>query len=127
MTDRFRVESLAASHRRAEFGCGNEALDRYLHRQAGQDARRLVAAVFVLYDAEADLIAGYYTLNASSIAPTDLPAELARKLPRYEALPAVLLGRLAVDARYQGQGLGALLLFDALKRAPAPALEPEHT
>ena len=117
MADRFRVEPHGAGHRRAEFRSGSEPLDRYLHQQAWQDTRRKVAAVFVLHDAETVLIAGYYTLSATSVAPTDLPAALVRKLPRYAMLPAVLLGRLAVDARFQGQGLGAVLLFDALRRA----------
>lgn len=53
------------------------------------------------------------------MAPTDLPAALHRKLPRYDALPAVLLGRLAVDGRYRGRGFGKLLLIDGLRRAYA--------
>lgn len=71
----------------------------------------------MLADLAAHLVAGYYTLSATSLAPTDLPADLARRLPRYLDLPAVLLGRLAVDSRYRGQGFGKLLLFDGLQRA----------
>ena len=59
---------------------------------------------------------GYYTLAATSISLTDLPASLSKKLPRYPAIPATLMGRLAVDARHRGQRLGELLLLDAFSR-----------
>jgi GNAT superfamily N-acetyltransferase len=119
----FRIEPLSPSHNRAAFACGNEALDRYLHAQAGQDVLRKIAAVFVLNDTEANVVAGYYTLSATAIAPTDLPAEMTKKLPRYPALPAVLLGRLAVDMGYRSRRFGELLLLDALRRAEAHSAE----
>ena len=59
----------------------------------------------------------HYTLCATAILVQDLPPELVRKLPRYPLIPATLLGRLAVDSRYQGQGLGTFLLLDALRRS----------
>lgn len=62
-------------------------------------------------------IAGYYTLSATSILAADFPGSFLRRLPRYPSLPGILLGRLAVDSRYQGQGLGRRLLVDALRRA----------
>jgi GNAT superfamily N-acetyltransferase len=114
--DRYRFEPLG-EHNRAAFSCGTPELDRYFHEQAGQEMRRHVAAVWVLYDAADDLVAGYYTLSAASVEPTGLPSEVARKLPRYPSLPALLIGRLAVDERYRGQGLGGLLLMDALRRS----------
>jgi predicted GNAT family N-acyltransferase len=92
-------------------------LDRYLFEQAGQDLRRFLAAVFVLEDLENQRLAGYYTLAATSINLADLPSQLTRKLPKYPRLPATLLGRLAVDSRYTGLGLGTFLLFDALHRS----------
>jgi GNAT superfamily N-acetyltransferase len=70
--------------------------------------------VLVLNDAR---IAGYYTLSSTSVQITELPAQTARKLPRYPLVPATLLGRLAVDRRYQGKGYGRYLLADALYRA----------
>ena len=115
--EQYRFEPLDRHHDRAAFSCGVPALDHYLQRQARQDMQRHVAAVFVLEDGEAGQIAGYYTLSATAIGLTDLPDDLARRLPRYPDLPAVLLGRLAVDSRYQGQGLGEILLMDALARA----------
>lgn len=112
----YLIEPLADRHDRASFACGVAALDRYLQQQAGQDARRNLAAVFVLAEMATGRVAGYYTLSAFTIEPTSLPATLTKRLPRYAALPAVLLGRLAVDARDRGQGLGERLLVDALAR-----------
>jgi GNAT superfamily N-acetyltransferase len=117
--NRYRREPLADHHNRADFSSGVEQLDRYFRQQASQDVRRKLAAVFVLYDARADRVVGHYTLSATSIAPPSLPSEAVKRLPRYGALPAVLLGRLAVDVRYRGQGFGRLLLFDALRHALA--------
>ncbi len=107
---------LNAAHHRAAFSCGAPALDRYLTQQAGQDMRRGVARVFVLCENGLLDVLGYYTLSATSIEYGDLPAEIARRLPRYPTLPALLLGRLSVDGRRQGQGLGQLLLSSALRR-----------
>jgi GNAT superfamily N-acetyltransferase len=75
-----------------------------------------MAAPFVLVLRDAT-IAGYYTLSSTSVQITELPAQTARKLPRYPLVPATLLGRLAVDRRYQGKGYGRYLLADALYRA----------
>ena len=62
-------------------------------------------------------IAGYYTLASTSLRLTDLPASMGKKLPRYPTVPAIRMGRLAVDQAFQGQGLGGALLADALHRA----------
>jgi hypothetical protein len=94
----FRFELLARHHNRTAFSCGTDELDLYLRQHADQDARRYVAAVHVLYDPTTDLIAGFYTLNAASIASRAL-SPLIPGLPRYPTLPAILLGRLAVDTR----------------------------
>ncbi|MCW5695266.1 MAG: GNAT family N-acetyltransferase [Bauldia sp.] len=111
-----RTELLAAHHNRASFECGIEPLDRYLKVQAGQDARKNIAAPFVLALPGGEVI-GYYTLSSTSVTPGELPAEVIRRLPRYPQIPATLLGRLAVDRRYQGRGHGRFLLADALYRA----------
>lgn len=112
------VEPLGKQHDRAAFACGNEVLDRYLKEIASQDARRLVAAPFVLVAATTPkTILGYYTLSAFGIDLGSLPTEVARKLPAYPIVPATLLGRLAVDQRYRKQGIGEFLLMDALHRA----------
>lgn len=100
---------------RDTFSCGIPDLDIYLHRQAGQDARRRVAAPFVLLD-QTGAVAGYYTLSALGLRPGELPDDVAKKLPRYPALPATLLGRLAISRGHQGAQLGHILLVDALQR-----------
>ena len=114
--DDFITVPLASEHDRAAFSCGVEALDRYLKQQARQDARNRVAAPFVLLDRASGQIMGYYTLSAFAVELTELPSALRKRLPRYPQVPAVLLGRLAVDQRFAGQGWGKALLIDALRR-----------
>jgi len=109
------VEPLAPQHDRAAFSCGVPELDTYLWRQASQDQRRSLSAVFVL-TADGKTIAGFYSLSAHSILGEDLPAEIAAKLPPFP-LPVTLLGRMAVAEPMQGQGWGEFLLLDALRRA----------
>lgn len=111
-----KVEPLGADHDRSRFTCGVPALDRYFREQAGQDARRRVAAPFVAVDA-AHEVHGFYTLSAASIQLAEVPPELAKRLPRYPRLPATLLGRLATDVAARGVGLGQFMLVDALHRA----------
>ncbi len=77
----------------------------------------MVSVTYVLQGAKASDIAGYYSLAATSVLLSDLPADVANRLPRYPAVPATLLGRLAVASDYQGQRLGELLLMDALRRS----------
>lgn len=111
-----RVEPLRAGHDRSSFASGIEPLDRYFRSQASQDARKHIAAPFVLILPDGT-IAGYYTLSSTAVKLAELPAEAARRLPRYPLVPATLLGRLAVDKRLQGRGHGRFLLADALFRA----------
>jgi GNAT superfamily N-acetyltransferase len=110
-----RIEALDAYHDRAGFVCGNDALDQYFQRQVTQDARRRLASPFVMVMPDGS-IASYYTLSSTAIRLRDLPEELARRLPRYPLVPATLIGRLAIDRRYHGQGWGGFLLLDALHR-----------
>ena len=114
----YRVEALTEGHSREGFSCGIEALDRYLHHQARQDAEKRVAAPFVLVgeDREAQVL-GYYTLSASIVTVDQLPAATAKRLPRYPQLPVTLLGRLAIDQRVRGRGFGEFLLMDALAKS----------
>lgn len=112
----FLLASLDAAHERKTFNSGSEPLDRYLREQVTQDIRRRVAACFVAL-ADGKRIAGYYTLASASLLLTDLPASTGKKLPRYPTVPAVRMGRLAVDQAFNRQGLGGALLADALDRA----------
>ena len=100
-------------HNRAEFNSGSDPLDIYLKTRAGQEQRNNVAFPYVL--TKDDRILGYYTLSATSVLTNALPQGLSRKIG-YELAPAVLIGRLAVDQSQQGEGLGRILLVDALRR-----------
>lgn len=120
MTDKisttgYRVEPLSPGHDREAFCCGNPALDNYLHQQAGQDQKRKLAAVFVL-TSDGRTVDGFYTLSAQSILATELPPEVAKKLPRFP-IPVTLIGRIAVAQTLQGHGWGESLLLHALERA----------
>ena len=74
-----------------------------------------MARVFVAIDPPLG-IAGFYSLSTFTLSLTDLPEEIARKLPRYDVIPAALIGRLARDQRVRGRGIGELLLADAIRR-----------
>ncbi len=116
-TSGYIVERLDRTHERTAFVSGVEPLDLYLHRQASQDVRRRLTTVYVLVPLGSTTIAGYYTLSSTAISFVDLPDDITRKLPRYPHVSATLIGRLAVDHRYRGQGLGGRLLFDAFARS----------
>jgi GNAT superfamily N-acetyltransferase len=111
------IEPLDKKHDRVVFSCGDDALDAYLKKRASQEAKKKIAAPFVMADSKTLAVIGYYTLSATSILLADLPKETARRLPKYPLVPATLLGRLAIDSRYQGRGYGELLLIDVLRRA----------
>ena len=110
-------EGVGKSERQG-FSCGMPELDAYLHRQASQDvARGFATVVLARIVDEPAAISGYYAFSAASVPIVSLPAEAAGKMPRYQNVPAILLGRLAVARSMQNHRIGSLLLFDALKRA----------
>ncbi len=110
------IAPLNAAHDRAGFHCNVEALDQYIHKQAGQDIRRRISRIFVavLPDNPKEVM-GYYSLSTLSIELSQLPEKLARKLPK-QPVPAALIGRLAVSKNALGCGIGRMLLVDAIKR-----------
>lgn len=109
-----RIEPLA-DHDRSTFASGQPELDRWFRERAGQDQRRNLARVFVAIDPGLGVV-GFYSLSSFAIALSELNPDVQRKLPRYPMIPAALIGRLARDERTRGEGLGELLLVDALKR-----------
>jgi len=117
MAGQFVIEVLGPSHDRESFSCGVEAFDRYFRTQATQDVRRRAAACYVAVDVQQARVAGYYTLAAASIPLSEMPAALAKRLPRYPSVPVARLGRAAVDQGYRGCKLGAALLWDAVQRS----------
>lgn len=123
MEERYLFQALDERHlpHRGAFSCGIEALDTYLRERARKEIQQRLAAVWVLFDAQDDRIAAYYTLSAVAIRRSTLPPEFTHRMARYESYPATLIGRLAVDRTYQGRRLGALALLDALRRSLAAA------
>ena len=108
---------LDSKHKKSEFTCGNTYLDNYKQKQARQDIKRKLSACFVLSN-EDNEIRGFYTLSNAGIPRELIPENISKKLPRaYESLPVTLLGWLAINKKSKGQGLGKLLLIDALKRS----------
>lgn len=112
----YHIRPLDASIYTASFQCGSKPLDEYIRRYASQDVRKNVAKVFVaMPENNPQQLAGFFTLSAGSVCCSSLPETLARKLPRYP-VPVALIGRLAVDAKFQGNGLGSILLADACQK-----------
>jgi len=115
----FIIEPLdPAKHRREAFDCGVAALNDFLRTRARREMEADISASFVLVPKEKqEQIAGFYTLSSASILRTELPEALLKKLPRYNQMPATLLGRLARSLDFKGQGIGARLMMSALSRA----------
>jgi predicted GNAT family N-acyltransferase len=113
----FAVEELEAKrHDRTGFDCGVEPLNRYLKTQAGQHRVKGIATTFVLVDLERpSRILGYYSLSAASLAFERLTEADRKGLPAYP-VPAARIGRLATSVSAREQGLGELLLQNAIKR-----------
>ncbi|MCX6867616.1 MAG: GNAT family N-acetyltransferase [Verrucomicrobia bacterium] len=107
-------------HERAGFDCGVDPLNRYLRERAAQDSRRKIAGCWVLtQDEQPGNVLGFYTLSAEAVDLRELGAadpEAVKRLPRYPRVGAVLLGRLAVAKSQHRNGLGELLLYDAMHR-----------
>lgn len=117
MREPIRIEQLAKGHNREFFNCGEERLNNYIRKQASQDIKKHVSAVYVaVTETNPSHIIGFYTLSAAQIVFSDLPDDLARSLPRYPNVPAYRIGRLATDNAQQGKGIGETLLMDALFR-----------
>lgn len=108
-------EPLGQQHDRTRFACGEAELDDWFRRRAGQDQRRNIARVFVAVDPALGVV-GFYSLSFFKLEVGDLPEEIARKLPRYDGIPAALIGRLARDNRVRSKGVGELLVADAVRR-----------
>lgn len=110
----WHISALAAHHDRQAFDCGEPALNAFLQKLARQQAGRDFSRSYVAIDGDAPRIGGFYAISAGAIAFEHGPAHL--KLPRYP-IPVARIGRLAVDLRDQGTGVGAALLRHALRHA----------
>jgi GNAT superfamily N-acetyltransferase len=118
MAEKPEVAKLAPAHDPTSFDCGSSALNRYIQLHALQGQRSGISQTYVA--ASGSEIAGYYTLVVGHIAHDDAPERLAKGLPRHP-VPVIILARLAVDRRWQGRGLGAALVVDAMRRVLAAA------
>ena len=114
----YEIQPLRKAHDRQEFDCGVHDLNQYIQRFARQNQDKDVGRTFVAIDEDSLRVWGYYTVSAASVEFDEYP-ESAR-LPQYP-IPAILLGRLAVDKQTQGKGLGPDLLIHALKLARSHA------
>ncbi|HXG65015.1 MAG TPA: GNAT family N-acetyltransferase [Blastocatellia bacterium] len=110
------IEPLSSKHDRNSFDCGEPSLNTYLRQYARQNDERGLGRTYVAVEPGETRVEGYYTLSTGAVTFEQVP----EKLPRYP-IPVVHMGRLAVDLRAQGKGLGELLLIDALKRAAQAA------
>ncbi|MFA6013535.1 MAG: GNAT family N-acetyltransferase [Gallionellaceae bacterium] len=108
------IQLLGAAHRREGFDCGEAALNDFLLRHAGQQQRRGFGKTYIALAEDGVSVIGFVTVSAGQVATTSLASQA--KLPRYPA-PILRVGRLAVDVRYQGQGVGQDLLAFALRLA----------
>ena len=110
-----RIVLLTKGHNkkiRERFCCGVPPLDTYFQTRVTQDIRSSVTKCYVAL--KDDRIAGFYTLASMSLNLNELPPEYQRRLPRYPTVPAVLVGRLAVDRDFRGIGIGRILIADAV-------------
>jgi GNAT superfamily N-acetyltransferase len=108
-----RLERLRRGHARKDFHCGEKEVDDWLASKALQHQEKHLSVTKVLLD-EAGAIAGYYTLATGQVDFGDLPAEVAKRLPQ-RTLPVAVLAWLGVSGPRHGQGLGRLLLAQALR------------
>jgi len=112
----WREEPITRYHDRADFDCGDDALNQFLHRHARQNHEKGGAKTYLAVD-ESDnkRILGFYSLSPASVAYERVPEVIKRGLARYE-VPVFRLARLAVDRSAQGEGLGGQLLLAAGRR-----------
>jgi len=106
-------EPITRDHKVAGFSCGRESLDRYLIRDALKRDAAGDAKVVVLATTDLEVI-GYYTVSSASVSRKAATRNLRRNSP--ESVPMALIGRFAIDSRYQRQGLGMALMKDAILR-----------
>ena len=106
-----RIEKLQRSHKVDEFDCGREALNRFLARYAFQNQQAGASQTYIAL--ASDAVIGYYTLVVGQVEYAAASERLAKGLARHP-VPIMLLARLAVATSWQGKGLGAGLLKDAL-------------
>ncbi|HEY0121790.1 MAG TPA: GNAT family N-acetyltransferase [Rhizobium sp.] len=121
MSARFAIEPLSRAHKRTEFTSGDVRTDGYFPCDGLAGRKAEYATCFVARELKTSRVAGFCTLSSSNVPLNEVPEALAKKLPRYPTVPAVLIGWLGRHSDYAGIGRGEALLFDAVKTvATAP-------
>lgn len=110
-----KIESYNRNFNRKNFDCGKKSLNNYIQKNATKDVKNGSCTCFVILN-KTDQIIGYYTLSAESISKDSAPEEYQKKI-KYEYIPVILLGRLAIDRSEFGKGYGKVLLIDSLERS----------
>ena len=115
---KFRFEKLSREFARDDFDCGIESLNDFLKRYALQNLKKNVSVTIAAVSEEnRKKILGYYSVSMAQFSFEELPGDQSKGVPRYYPVPAMRIGKLAVDRSTQGMGLGGELLRDALMRA----------
>lgn len=114
-------EPISKKHDRTALDCGEEALNKFLRRYARQSHERGGAKTFLAIDDNKSIL-GFYSLSPASLSYPHTPEIVRRGLPCHD-VPGFRLGRLGVDHRYQGQGIGGQLLLSAGRRCLLAAAE----
>ncbi len=110
------IEPLNKSHNREQFDCGVDVLNQFIRQTARQHIQKGISRTFVLVDLDRpQSIIGFFTLTICEIRIEKLPESIAKKYP--SQVPGVKLARLAVDLQSQRQGIGEILMVEAMQRA----------
>ncbi|NEN76128.1 GNAT family N-acetyltransferase [Pelistega sp. NLN82] len=105
---------LSSSINRKDFLSRSKELNEYFKQFASQDQKRGLAKCYVLISDKNETV-GYYTISASSVLLTSFP-KIVQKRVSYKVLPVALIGRLAIDKKFEGKGFGSILIYDAIER-----------
>lgn len=106
---------LAKTHDTSAFDSGEPDLDHWLRQRAWNNLQSAASRTYVVCPADSKRIAGYYALSMGQVLGQDVTGAMRRNMPRH--IPAMILGRLAIDRAFQGKGLGRALLADAVERS----------
>ena len=112
---------LAEYHDLSSFHSAEPVLNDWLRQRAMRNMKSAATKTYVICPPESALVVGYYAICMGQILATDVTGSMRRNMPGQ--IPAVLLGRLAIDQEWQGKGLGGLLLRDAVRRVRVAAEE----
>jgi len=106
---------LTETHDPSSFDSGEPVLDDWLRRRAWSNQQTAASRTYVVCPVGSNRIVGYFALSMGQILPQDVTGAMRRNMPN--SIPAVVLGRLAIDRAWQGRGIGRALLADVVRRS----------